>query len=186
MVADHVTRAAPGGTGHVKAAANYAVTLQTMHEAHELRCGQALFLDACQHRFVEEMGGMNIVFVRGKTLITPPLGDTILPGVTRDSIIRMAPSIGLGIEERPIGMDEVVSGIEAGQITEVLACGTAAVVAAISDFVWPEGRSLRVGNGSAGPVANLLLESLQNIQFGRGPDPFGWVRRVPNAVRVSG
>src|SRR5262245_52025070 len=100
FVSTDVSRAAPGGTGNVKASANYAVTLDTMHKAKSLHCGQALFLDACTHRYIEEMGGMNIFFVYGDRMVTPPLGDTILPGITRDSVVRIAPSMGLRVEER--------------------------------------------------------------------------------------
>jgi branched-chain amino acid aminotransferase len=181
-----ISRAAPGGTGNVKASANYAVTLETMNRARALNCGQALFLDACTHQYVEEMGGMNVFFVRDRSIITPPVGDTILRGVTRDSVIRIAPSLGLQVEERPIALAEVTEGIESGAITEVLACGTAAVVAGISEFVWPSGRSLKVGAGTAGPVTNTLLETVQKIQFGGSPDPFGWIRRIPHLVQVSG
>jgi branched-chain amino acid aminotransferase len=184
FVANHVSRAAPGGAGNVKASANYALTLQTMTQARAANCSQALFLDACTRQYVEEMGGMNIFFVRDNLLITPTIGDTILPGVTRDSVMQVAPSLGLRAEERPITMAEVTEGIESGAITEVLACGTAAVVAAISHFVWPDGRSLQVGTGSAGPVTNTLLQALQNIQFGVSPDPFGWLRTIPRLVKV--
>jgi branched-chain amino acid aminotransferase len=185
FVADHVSRAAPGGTGNVKASANYAMTLLTMTEAHTARCGQALFLDACAHEYVEEMGGMNIFFVKKDRLVTPPVHDTILPGITRDSIMRIAPSLKLCVEERRIRMSEVISGVESGEITEVLACGTAAVVAGISEFVWPNGHTLSVGAGTAGPVTNTLLEVLQGLQFGLTPDPFGWIKPVRRFAQVG-
>ena len=128
---------------------------------------------------------MNIFFVYGDRMVTPPLGDTILPGITRDSVVRIAPSMGLRVEERPITLTEVTDGIQSGAITEVLACGTAAVVAGISHFVWPDGHSLQVGTGSAGAVSNRLLQALQDIQFGKSADPFGWVRPIPRVVQAS-
>jgi branched-chain amino acid aminotransferase len=185
FVADSVSRAAPGGTGSIKASANYAVTLKTMTDARAAGCGQALFLDACTRGYVEEMGGMNVFFVQGDLLITPAVGDTILPGVTRDSILRIAPKLGLRVEERLVKLDEAVAAIKSGEITEVLACGTAAVVAAISDLVWTGGRTVQIADGVPGPVTNRILHTLEGIQFGTEPDPFNWVRLVPSRTHGS-
>lgn len=184
LVSESVARAAPGGTGNVKAAANYAVSLKTVNEAHKAGCGQVLFLDARGTRNVEELGGMNVLFAVDGKLVTPPLNDTTLAGVTRDSIVRMAPDLGLTVQERPITIDEVVSGIKNGRVTEAMACGTAAVVASIGSFKFENGTELKVGDGGVGPVASLLFDRLQKIQFGEAPDPYGWIRPVRSRVSV--
>lgn len=185
LVSESAARAAHGGTGTVKAAANYAVTLKTVNQAHKLGCGQVLFLDARGERRVEEMGGMNIFFVLDGKLVTPPLNDTILAGITRDSILRMAGDLGLAAQERAITIDEVVAGIKSGRLTEAMACGTAAVVATIGAFQFEDRSTLEVGGGKVGPVASLLFERLTAIQYGTAPDPYGWVRPVRTRVLAA-
>jgi len=121
---------------------------------------------------------MNILFASEGKLLTPPLHDTILAGITRDSILRIAGDVGLTAEERPLSIDDMIAGIRNGKVTEAMACGTAAVVASIGAFQFENGSELRVGDGGVGPIAARLFERLQGIQFGHQPDPYGWVKPV--------
>jgi branched-chain amino acid aminotransferase len=177
-VAETSSRAAQGGTGGVKASANYAISLHTIEEGKRKGCSQVLFLDSNGNRQVEELGGMNVFFVEQNTLYTPPLRDTILPGITRDSVIQVAHDLGIGVRETPVQIDEAAEKIQAGQISEVFACGTAAVVIGIKEFVFETGRKLLIGGGLAGEVTRKLNAELQGIQFGRLPDRHGWTEIV--------
>ena len=179
LVTESVKRAAPGGTGGIKAAANYAITLKVINEAKAKGCAQVLFLDARGQGLVEELGGMNAVFVIDGKLVTPPASDTTLAGVTRDSLILLGRDLGLTVEERPVSIHEVLDGIAKGTTTEAMACGTAAVIAAIGSFLLEDGRVVTVGDGQAGPVARRLYDHLVGIQYGHQPDRFGWVEEVP-------
>jgi branched-chain amino acid aminotransferase len=177
-VAETTSRAASGGTGDVKASANYAISLHTIEEGKKRGCSQVLFLDSNGHREAEELGGMNVFFVEKNTLYTPPLHGTILPGITRDSVITVARDLGLKVEEVPIQIDEAADKIKAGQMTEVFACGTAAVVVGIKELVFETGRRLVIGNGVCGEVTRRLNAELQGIQFGRIPDRHGWIETL--------
>jgi len=178
LISESVVRAARGGTGHVKAGANYAVTLQVITQAKEVGCAQVLFLDNSPERRVEEMGGMNILFVDGGELVTPPLGGTILNGVTRDSILTLARDMGLTVREQAYGFDDMLGRIRSRQITEVMACGTAAVITGIRGFKLEDGTRIAVGDVAPGPVTSQLFEELQGIQYGRIADRHGWVTQV--------
>jgi branched-chain amino acid aminotransferase len=177
-IAETTSRAAHGGTGDVKAAANYAISLRTIEEGKKKGCSQVLFLDSNGKRQVEELGGMNVFFAEGNTLCTPPLHDTILAGITRDSVIQVARDLGIAVRETPIQIDEAADKIQSGRISEVFACGTAAVVIGIDEFVFETGRRLVIGGGSAGEVTRKLNAELQGIQFGRLPDRHGWTEIV--------
>jgi branched-chain amino acid aminotransferase len=174
-VAETTSRAAVGGTGDVKASANYAISLHTIEEGKKQGCSQVLFLDSNGRREVEELGGMNVFFVEKNTLYTPPLTGTILPGITRDSVITVARDLGLTVQEIPIQIDEAADKIQKGQMTEVFACGTAAVVVGIRELVFETGRHLVVGQGASGEITRKLNTELQGIQFGRVPDRHGWI-----------
>lgn len=174
-VAETTSRAASGGTGDVKASANYAISLRTIETGKKQGCSQVLFLDSNGHREVEELGGMNVFFVEKDTLLTPPLHGTILPGITRDSVIQVARDLGLKVHESPIQIDEAAEKLEAGRMTEVFACGTAAVVVGIKELVFETGRRLVIGQGVSGEVTRKLNTELQGIQFGRLPDRHGWM-----------
>jgi branched-chain amino acid aminotransferase len=178
FVTSAVGRAAHGGTGNVKATANYAVTLKIIDEGKAKGCSQVLFLDATGNRNIEELGGMNIFFVSGRTLITPALTDTILPGITRDSIIKIAPALGYDVEERKVNMDALCEQIKSGEVTEAFACGTAAVIAGIKNLLLDTGEDIAVGDGAPGPVMSAFYERLTGIQYGKLPDPFGWIVKV--------
>jgi branched-chain amino acid aminotransferase len=178
FVEQSTSRAAPGGTGAVKAAANYAVTLKSIREAKQKGCSQVLFLDAVRRQRVEELGGMNVFFVRDGELITPTLNGTILPGVTRDSLLVLGPSLGVPARELDIDIDQVIAELDSGRITEAIACGTAATVVGISELVFADGSVHRVADGNLGPITKRLFDQIQAIQFGAAPDRFGWVSQV--------
>jgi branched-chain amino acid aminotransferase len=178
LVSESVARAAKGGTGHVKAAANYAVTLQVIMEARRKGCAQVMFLDAAERTRIEEMGGMNVFFVRDGQLVTPPLTNTILNGITRDSMLRVAPDLGIRAREEVLHIHEVVRDIENGRITEAIACGTAAVLTGIRSLKFEDGRVVRLPGEGAGPVTSAVYDRLVGIQYGEYPDPYGWITEV--------
>jgi branched-chain amino acid aminotransferase len=175
FVSESVVRAAQGGTGDVKAGANYAITLKVIDDAKQLGSNQVLFLDALGHRLIEEAGGMNFVAVRGNRLITPPVSGTILAGVTRDSLLKLAPALGFEAVEEPIQIDELVADIKSGVVTEIFLCGTAAVIASIDRLRFENGETVSVGEGGKTPVADKIRDTLLDIQFGAGDDPFHWM-----------
>jgi branched-chain amino acid aminotransferase len=177
-VAETSSRAAHGGTGDVKASANYAISLHTIEEGKRKGCSQVLFLDSGGKRQVEELGGMNVFFGEKNVLYTPPLHDTILPGITRDSVIQVARDLGIEVREAAIQIDEAAEKIQSGQITEVFACGTAAVVIGIHEFAFETGRRITIGGGVAGEMTRKLNTELQGIQFGRLPDRHHWTEIV--------
>ncbi len=172
------TRAAPGGTGEAKCAGNYAASLVAQAQAAEQGCDQVVWLDAVEHRFVEEMGGMNLYFVMADgRLVTPALTGTLLPGVTRDSILQLGADMGLEVEERRISTDEWESGARDGTIAEVFACGTAAVVTPVGTVKHAAG-TFEVADGQPGAVTMKVREALLGIQHGTASDPHGWMHRI--------
>jgi branched-chain amino acid aminotransferase len=171
-------RAAPGGTGAAKCGGNYAASLAPMLEASAHGCQQVCFLDAVEQRWVEELGGMNVYFVhRDGRLITPELNGSILEGVTRSSILELAKELGLDIEERKVGIDEWRDGVVSGEIAEVFACGTAAVITPIGKLVW-DGGSVGDPDVPAGEVTTRMRQALVDIQYGRAADTHHWMRRL--------
>ncbi|MGB7763132.1 MAG: branched-chain amino acid aminotransferase [Bryobacteraceae bacterium] len=179
LISESVVRAFPGGTGNIKTAANYAITLQVTAKAAAAGCGQVLFLDSSPARRVEELGGMNVLFVEDGSLVTPPLSGTILPGVIRDSVLQLAKDRGMSVREYAYTLQELQDGLRSGKITEAIACGTAAVVSGIRRFHLESGATISVGDASGpGPVTSALFEHLQGIQYGRLPDRHGWLMRV--------
>ncbi len=182
LISKSVIRAAPGGTGAVKAAANYAVTLKVISDARNHNCAQVLFLDASQEQRVEEMGGMNIMFVEAGTLVTPPLNDTILAGVVRDSILKLGADSGIRIREYAYTAQELFSKLKSGEIEEALACGTAATVTAISRFSTEDGQTFSLK--APGPMTEQLHRKLIAMQYGRTDDLHGWRRQVTPAASL--
>lgn len=177
-VSQDYTRAAPGGTGAAKCGGNYAASLLAQKEAIEEGCDQVLFLDAVQRRWVEELGGMNLFFVFADgSLRTPPLGGTILPGITRDSLLTLARDRGLTVAEQPYAIEDWRADAASGRLTEAFACGTAAVVTPIGEVVGPDG-GFAIGSGGPGQVTTALGDALVAVQRGRAPDPHGWVHRL--------
>ncbi|TPE60607.1 branched-chain amino acid aminotransferase [Sandaracinobacter neustonicus] len=182
FVSENYTRAAPGGTGAAKCGGNYAASLVAQAEAIAQGCDQVIFLDAAEHRWIEELGGMNIFFVFDDgTIVTPPLGGTILPGITRNSLIALAREQGLSVVERPYSLDEWRADAASGRLTEAFACGTAAVVASIGEVVAASG-SFSIAGAAAGQVTTKLKTLLTGLQRGEPGDPAGWVRAVPGTL----
>jgi branched-chain amino acid aminotransferase len=175
------TRAAAGGTGEAKCAGNYAASLIAQAQAAEHGCEQVVWLDAVEHRWVEEMGGMNLYFVYGSgpgaRIVTPSLTGTMLPGITRDSLLTVAREFGHTAEEGKISTDEWREGNESGAITEVFACGTAAVITPVGTVRSAAG-SWTVGAGETGPITAQLRERLLALQTGQITDTHGWMHRL--------
>lgn len=177
-ISDQYTRAAPGGTGAAKCGGNYAASLPAQAEAIAQGCDQVVFLDAVERRYVDELGGMNTFFVFDDgSVSTPPLTGTILPGITRDSILTLARDEGMVVREEPYAIDQWEADARSGRLRESFACGTAAVVTPIGRV---RGRStdFSVGNGGPGTLTMRLRERLVAIQRGEAPDPHHWVERV--------
>ncbi len=172
------TRAAPGGTGAAKCGGNYASSLIAQQEAAEHGCDQVMFADAAEHAWLEELGGMNVYLVTSDNqLITPELNGSILEGVTRDSILTLANEFGLTPVERRIGVSELLDGVRSGHVTELFACGTAAVITPIGTLRNDEG-TFTVAAGETGETTAALRKNLLDIQYGRVEDTHGWLRRV--------
>ncbi|HVW81270.1 MAG TPA: branched-chain amino acid aminotransferase [Mycobacteriales bacterium] len=175
-LSEDYTRAAPGGTGAAKCGGNYAASLVAQQEGIAHGCEQVLFLDAVERRWVEELGGMNLWFVQDDgTMVTPELTGTILEGGTRDALKMLAKELGHEAEERRVDIDEWRKGVDTGRITEVFACGTAAVIASVGTLKWHGGE---VTLPTETPVATALRKALVDLQYGQAPDPHGWMHRV--------
>lgn len=175
-------RAAPGGTGEAKCAGNYAASLVAQAYAAGQGCDQVVWLDAVERRWIEEMGGMNLYFVYGSgdsaRIVTPELNGSLLPGITRDSLLQLAKDLGYGAEEARISTDDWRAGnAPGGEITEVFACGTAAVITSVG-FVKSADASWTVGTGEPGPVTMRLRQALVDIQTGVASDEHGWMHRL--------
>jgi branched-chain amino acid aminotransferase len=170
-------RAAPGGTGAAKCAGNYAGTLVAQAEAAAEGCDQVVWLDAAERRWVEEMGAMNLFFVFGTRVVTPELTGSLLPGVIRDSVLRLATDLGYEVEERRVSVDEWEKTAKSGELTEVFACGTAAIIAPVGSVRHATGE-FDVNGNEQGPVTRLVRERLTDIQQGLAPDPYGWRHRL--------
>ncbi|MGW6932563.1 branched-chain amino acid aminotransferase [Lentzea sp. NPDC054927] len=167
-------RAAPGGTGAAKFAGNYAASLVAQAQAAEKGCDQVVWLDAVERRWVEEMGGMNLFFVMGDKVITPELTGTLLPGITRSSLLQLASDLGLSVEERRISTDEWEKANASGELTEVFACGTAAVITPVG-HVKHAGGEFDIADGGTGSVTKQLRERLTGLQHGHVADTHGWM-----------
>jgi len=171
-------RAAPGGTGYAKCGGNYAASLAAQKEAEAHGCDQVAFLDAVENRWIEELGGMNLFFVyRDGRIVTPELTGTILEGVTRDSILELAREEGLTPEERPISIEQWREGAASGELVEVFACGTAAVVTPVGELV-SDNERLRLSGDNGGEYAKRLRTRLLDLQYGRAEDKHGWLTRL--------
>jgi len=177
-LSEDYTRAAPGGTGAAKTGGNYAASLVAQQEAIAQGCDQVCFLDAVEHRWVEELGGMNLFFVLDDgTLVTPEVSGTILAGITRESVIALASDRGHKVSERRIGIDEWRQGVASGRISEVFACGTAAVITPLGRLRWTDGE-MTIGGDETGPVTARLRRDLLEIQYGLAPDTHGWMHPI--------
>jgi len=174
LVAEKSRRAVRGGVGEAKTGGNYAASLQMSEAATKQGFSQVLWLDAIHGRFVEEVGAMNICFVyEGKHIVTPALSGSILPGITRASVLDLAPELGFTATESTVAITQVVEDIACGAITEVFGCGTAAVIAPVGRLSY-QGVDHVINDASPGPVAHRLHDALTAIQYGSEPDRLGW------------
>ncbi len=170
-------RAVRGGVGEAKTPGNYAASLLAGEEAHRAGYTQVLWLDGVEQKYIEEVGAMNIFFVIDGELVTPALNGSILPGVTRDSVLSLARHWGIKASERRISIDEVVAAHAAGRLDEIFGAGTAAVISPVGELRYGD-QVLAVGGGKVGPLSQRLYDELVAIQYGRSPDPMGWVEPV--------
>lgn len=170
---EHV-RAVRGGVGEAKTPGNYAASLYAGEKAHKEGYTQVLWLDGVEQKYIEEVGAMNIFFLIDDELITPMLNGSILPGITRDSVISLAKSWNIKVTERKISIDEVVVAHESGKLQEIFGSGTAAVISPVGELKYGD-KVLTIGDGSVGPMASKLFNSIQDIQYGKSEDPFGWI-----------
>lgn len=173
---DHV-RAVRGGVGDTKTLGNYAASLLAGDEAHKAGYTQVLWLDGVEQKYVEEVGAMNIFFVIDDEIVTPALSGSILPGITRKSLLELARHWGMKASERRISIDEVVAAHGAGRLSEVFGSGTAAVISPVGELKVGE-KVLHVGDGKVGPMAHKFFDAIMDIQYGRAEDPLGWVEPV--------
>ena len=184
-LSEDFSRAAPGGTGEAKTGGNYAGGLLAQAQASQQGCDQVVWLDSQEHRWVEEMGGMNLCFVFGSgtnaRLLTPALTGTLLAGVTRDALLKLATDLGYQAEEGRISTEEWRAGCADGSLTEVFACGTAAVITPVGAVQSAHG-SWKIADGKPGEITMRLRQSLVDVQRGVSPDPHGWMHPVPRTV----
>jgi branched-chain amino acid aminotransferase len=176
-VENQYVRASEGGVGNSKNSGNYAASLMAATEAKKKGFDQVLWLDGKEHRWIEEIGTMNVFFKIDDHIITPPLGDSILPGITRDSVIKLFKSIGISVIERKISIDEIIEGIKTGKVTECFGTGTACVIAPVNLLQYKE-NSFQIGNGEIGSLTNWVYTTLTGIQYGEKDDPFKWIEKI--------
>jgi len=177
ITSKNYVRAVQGGIGEAKTAGNYAGSLYPARKAQQMGFDQVLWLDAFEHLYIEEVGTMNIFFLIDDVLITPPLGGTILPGVTRDSVIELAKSWSMNVEVRRLAIDEVMDAAHAGTLQEVFGAGTAAVISPV-EAIRHEGELISIHEEERGPLGQKLYDTIYGMQTGRVDDPFGWVEQV--------
>jgi branched-chain amino acid aminotransferase len=182
-LSEDYTRAAPGGTGEAKCGGNYAGSLLAQAQAAREGCDSVVWLDAAEHAWVEELSGMNLFLVFGggahARLVTPALTGTLVAGITRDSLLRLGADLGYGVEERRVSVEEWKRGCADGSVTEVFACGTAAVITPVGEVKSANHGHWSVAGGSPGPITMRLHQALVDIQRGSVRDPHGWMHAVP-------
>ncbi|WP_400208038.1 branched-chain amino acid aminotransferase [Candidatus Methanomassiliicoccus intestinalis] len=177
MTSEGYVRAVRGGLGEAKTAANYAASLLPAMVAQKRGFSQVLWLDALEGKYIDEVGTMNIAFIKDGALITPPLEGTILPGVTRDSVIQLAKKKGMRVEERRISIDEVMESVKEGSMTEVFGTGTAAVISPVGE-IYHNGETVKINNFETGPFAKMFYDEITGIQYGEKEDTFGWITNI--------
>ena len=173
---NHV-RAVRGGIGEAKAAGNYAASLYAGEEAHKNGYTQVLWLDGVHQKYIEEVGSMNIFFVIDDELVTPVLNGSILPGITRDSVLTMAKKWNIKVSERQISIDDLIDAYDSGKLQEIFGSGTAAVISPVGEMKYSD-RVINIGGGKVGPMANRLYQAITDIQYGRTKDVMGWIEGV--------
>ena len=176
-VEDFFVRASIGGTGEAKTSGNYASSLLAAEEAKKKGFTQVLWLDAAERKYVEEVGTMNMFFVIENEVITAPLNGSILPGVTRDSVIRIVKEWGIKLSERSLAIDEVIAAAKDGRLKEAFGTGTAAVISPVGQITYKD-EDFIVGGGKMGELSQKLYDEIVSVQYGHKPDPYGWVKRI--------
>ncbi len=174
MVTKEHVRAVRGGVGEAKTLGNYAASLLAGDKAHQAGYTQVLWLDGVEQKNIEEVGSMNIFFVIDDELITPALNGSILPGITRDSVLALAASWGIRVSQQEITIDDVIRAHAAGRLQEIFGSGTAAVISPVGELCYGE-KVLQIGAGQVGPVAQKLFDAITAIQYGKSDDPMGWI-----------
>lgn len=174
MVESHYTRAPKGGTGSAKNGGNYGGALYPAKLAQEKGYHQLLWTDAIEHKYIEESGTMNVMFQIGEKLVTPPTGDTILEGITRDSVLKLASSLDIIVEERRISIDEIAEAYDKSQLFDAFGVGTAATIAPI-ELIGYNGRDLLLPPAEKRKMSKLIAEQLTAIRYGEAEDKFGWM-----------
>ena len=180
-LSEDYVRAAKGGTGEAKCGGNYAASFLAQAQAVEQGCDQVVWLDAVEHKYVEEMGSNNLYFVygtgAGARLMTPALTGSLLPGITRDSLLKVASDLGIPAEEGLLAVEDWETAARSGEMTEVFGCGTAAVVTPLGKVKSRDGE-FTIGDGEPGPVASRIRQALLDIQTGKAPDLHHWLRKI--------
>ncbi len=177
LVSDQYTRTSIGGVGEAKTGGNYAAAMRAQEEAKKEKCSQVLWLDPVKRFYVEEVGSMNIFFVFENEIVTPKLTGTILPGITRKSVLELGSSLGFTMVERSISISQVTEGILSGKIQEIFGTGTAVVISPIGSLKY-KGTVYNVGNQKTGPVTQKIYDRLRNIQYGKESNNFGWLESI--------
>ena len=177
LVEQHYVRAVVGGTGEAKTAGNYASSLKGSEIAAKQGYSQTLWLDGKENKYVEEVGSMNIFFKIAGKVITPALNGSILPGITRDSMLQVLKSKNIPVEERAIAFSEIVEAAKNGTLEEAFGTGTAAVISPVGELKWLD-EIITVNNGEIGEVTQMLYDTLTSIQYGKIEDPFGWTIKL--------
>ena len=173
-IEDRYVRAVKGGTGAAKTGGNYASSLKATFEAQAKGYDQVLWLDGKENKYVEEVGSMNIFFKIDGAVITPPLEGSILPGITRASVIQLCNDMGYPVNERKLSIQEIEEASKNGKLEEVFGTGTAAVVSPVKELVW-KGEHAYIGDGNIGPVTQKLYDTMTGMQWGKIPDTKGWI-----------
>jgi len=176
-VDDRYTRSAEGLTGYAKIGGNYAMALKAQVEAQAKGYTQVLYLDAKERRYVEEVGTSNAFFMIDGDIYTAPLTGTILPGITRDSVIRILKDRGITVKEERFTIDDVYEAADKGTLGEVFATGTAAVISPMGEMIWKD-RTITINNGEIGPLAQSLYDTITGIQYGKMPDTYNWIQKI--------
>ena len=177
QVTHEYVRAVRGGVGEAKTPGNYAASILASEKAHQEGYSQVLWLDGVEQKYIEEVGSMNIFFVIDDVIVTPELNGSILPGITRDSVIRLAKHWHDNVSEKKISIDELMQTHAAGKLTEVFGSGTAAVISPVGEIKYGN-QVITISGGEVGPVARKYYNAITDIQYGKTEDPLGWVVQV--------
>ncbi len=178
LVPEEYVRAVKGGVGEAKTAGNYAASLLPAEIAQKKGFTQVLWLDGEHHKYIDEVGTMNIFFVIDDEVITPPLEGSILPGVTRDTVLDLTKSWGMKVNERRISIDELIQSSKEGRLQEVFGTGTAAVISPVDEIQYRD-TNININHGQIGPIARRLFDEISGIQYGEIPDTHGWIYNIP-------